>query len=278
LWMVSGPSNVLRVVSPVTRPQHVLRSRPLHAATPPLTPSSKAKSWLSYPQHFPGILLYFLSIHSHSDLTDPPPVAITFLQHTDGALPHYSNKTWTFARGATATIDRDLGFIDTHLFHDIIGTHVCHHLVSSIPFYHAQEATIAIRRVMGADYNSDHGSTRQSVLGKVFMGVPGFMHAFWENMRHCKFVEESVEGSGVWFFRNLHGVGQEPRDLTGGKAVAIRDSVEKDAVLAAVMAATATATAAAASGMSSSRNMNAKRRLSHGLSASVPATLPLLAE
>ena len=133
-------------------------------------------------------------------------VAITYLQHTDGSLPHYENSQWTFARGATATIDRDLGFIDTHLFHDIIGTHVCHHLVSSIPFYHAQEATIAIRKVMGRDYRSD-------------LKTP-FWKAFWQNQRNCKFVEESegCDGTGVLFFRNLHGKGTPPKRANGEHA------------------------------------------------------------
>jgi omega-6 fatty acid desaturase (delta-12 desaturase) len=197
-------------------------------------------------------------------------VAITFLQHTDGSLPHYSNSTWTFARGATATIDRDLGFIDTHLFHDIIGTHVCHHLVSTIPFYHAGEASIAIRKVMGGDYRADEnmGSTGSMGLGN-FMGVPAFMVAFWKNMRSCRFVEESVEGSGVYFFRNLHGKGAPPKDLTGGKAEEVKAVTEARERRGSV--------GAMSTAMSSSRNLNAKRRLSHGLQA-VPATLPLLSE
>lgn len=138
-------------------------------------------------------------------------VAITFLQHTDGSLPHYDNNTWTFARGATATIDRDLGFIDTHLFHDIIGTHVLHHLVSTIPFYHAGEASDAIRKVMGQHYRADRKT--------------GFMNAFWKNQRECQFVEESIEGSGVYFFRNLHGVGEPPKDLTEGKAQDVKANI-----------------------------------------------------
>ncbi|KAF3918548.1 hypothetical protein ABW21_db0208863 [Orbilia brochopaga] len=118
-------------------------------------------------------------------------VAITFLQHTDASLPHYDNKTWTFARGAAATIDRDLGFLDTHFFHNIIGTHVCHHLISSIPFYHAREASVYIRIVMGAHYKSD---TKTS-----------FWTAFWNNRRSCNFVEETkgTEGSGVFMYRKL---------------------------------------------------------------------------
>ncbi|KUJ19607.1 uncharacterized protein LY89DRAFT_613354 [Mollisia scopiformis] len=178
-------------------------------------------------------------------------VAITFLQHTDASMPHYDNKTWTFARGATATIDRDLGFIDTHLFHDIIGTHVCHHLVSTIPFYHAGEASIHIKRVMGKHYKADTKT--------------GFWTAFFRNQRSCKFVEETegAEGSGVYMYRNLYNREGEtkPQNLAG--------CVEKEhKEVKEVKSAMATA-------MSSSRNLDARRRLSHSAQL---ATLPMLAD
>jgi len=178
-------------------------------------------------------------------------VAITFLQHTDAAMPHYDNKTWTFARGATATIDRDLGFIDTHLFHDIIGTHVCHHLISTIPFYHAGEASKHIKRVMGKHYIAD-------------VKTP-FWTAFWKNQRTCKFVEETkgAEGSGVYMFRNLYNREGEtqPLALAPAPAVAEKETKEKSAM---------------ATAMSSSRNLDARRRLSQ--SAQLRANLPLLAD
>ncbi|KAG5456381.1 MAG: fatty acid desaturase, partial [Olpidium bornovanus] len=68
-----------------------------------------------------------------------PTVAITYLQHTDATLPHYTPEQWNFVRGAAATIDRDIGFIGRNLFHCIAETHVLHHYVSTIPFYHAEE-------------------------------------------------------------------------------------------------------------------------------------------
>jgi len=182
-------------------------------------------------------------------------VAITFLQHTDASMPHYNNKTWTFARGATATIDRDLGFIDTHLFHDIIGTHVCHHLVSTIPFYHAGEASIHIKKVMGTHYKADTKT--------------GFWTAFWKNQRTCKFVEETEgqEGSGIYFFRNLYNKpGQaKPRNLAGGEAKVVKEEKEEVKPISAM-----------ATAMSSSRNLDARRRLSQ--SAQLRANLPLLAD
>lgn len=166
-------------------------------------------------------------------------------------MPHYNNKTWTFARGATATIDRDLGFIDTHLFHDIIGTHVCHHLVSTIPFYKAGEASKHIKKVMGQHYKADTKTP--------------FWVAFWRNLRSCQFVEESegAEGSGVFMFRNLYAFpGQTPaRDLTDGA----KDNVKE----------TAKPIGSMATAMASSRNLDARRRLSH--SAQLHA-LPLLSE
>jgi len=47
-------------------------------------------------------------------------VLITYIQHTDPALPHYREGAWTFQRGAAATMDRDFGFIGQYLFHDIL--------------------------------------------------------------------------------------------------------------------------------------------------------------
>jgi omega-6 fatty acid desaturase (delta-12 desaturase) len=47
-------------------------------------------------------------------------VLITYIQHTDPALPHYREGAWNFQRGAAATMDRDFGFIGQHLFHDIL--------------------------------------------------------------------------------------------------------------------------------------------------------------
>lgn len=47
-------------------------------------------------------------------------VLITYLQHTDPALPHYRAGAWNFQRGAAATMDRDFGFIGQHMFHDIL--------------------------------------------------------------------------------------------------------------------------------------------------------------
>ncbi|KAI1638487.1 fatty acid desaturase [Biscogniauxia mediterranea] len=133
-------------------------------------------------------------------------VAITFLQHTDPSLPHYTSASWTYVRGAAATIDREFGFIGRQLLHGIIETHVLHHYVSTIPFYHADEATEAIKKVMGRHYRSD---TKD--------GSIGFLRAMWRSARMCQWVEPSEgakgEGKGVLFFRNSNGLGTKPMKM-----------------------------------------------------------------
>lgn len=130
-------------------------------------------------------------------------VAITFLQHTDPSLPHYTGDEWNFVRGAAATIDREMGFIGRHLLHGIIETHVLHHYVSSIPFYHADEASDAIRPVMGKHYRSDTEG-----------GPLGFIRALWRSGRMCQWVEHSEKAQGaakgILFFRNRNGLGTKP--------------------------------------------------------------------
>ncbi|KAL2890958.1 Delta(12) fatty acid desaturase [Ceratocystis lukuohia] len=130
-------------------------------------------------------------------------VAITFLQHTDPTLPHYTADSWNFVRGAAATIDREFGFIGHHILHHIIETHVLHHYISTIPFYKAQEATEAIKKVMGSHYRAD---TQDGALG--------FLRAMWTTTRWCQWVEPSLEAEGagneVLFFRNHNRLGTKP--------------------------------------------------------------------
>lgn len=57
-------------------------------------------------------------------------VAITYLHHTHPDVPKYEPEAWTFLKGATATIDRELGFGGKHLIHNIAEFHVIHHLFS----------------------------------------------------------------------------------------------------------------------------------------------------
>lgn len=121
-------------------------------------------------------------------------VFVTFLQHTDSSMPHYDAYAWNFVRGAAATIDRDFGFIDEHIFHRIIGTHVLHHYVSRIPQYNAREATEAIKKVMGKHYK--------------FNGENMWV-SLWKSARSCQFVEGD---NGIRMFRNTNGIGVKPND------------------------------------------------------------------
>lgn len=130
-------------------------------------------------------------------------VSITYLQHTDPTLPHYKPEAWNFVRGAACTIDRDFGFVGRHILHGIIETHVLHHYVSTIPFYNADEASDAIKEVMGDNYHSDAES-----------GWMGFFHALWKSSRICQWVEPSAgtkgENQAVLFYRNINGIGVPP--------------------------------------------------------------------
>ncbi|KKK20032.1 oleate delta-12 desaturase [Aspergillus ochraceoroseus] len=134
-------------------------------------------------------------------------VAITYLQHTDPTLPHYQPEYWNFARGAAATIDRDFGFVGRHILHGIIETHVLHHYVSTIPFYHADEASEAIQKVMGTHYRTE-----------AHTGWTGFFKAMWTSSRVCHWVEPSEgtkgENAGVLFYRNTNGIGIPPVKLS----------------------------------------------------------------
>jgi omega-6 fatty acid desaturase (delta-12 desaturase) len=131
-------------------------------------------------------------------------VALTYLHHADGSLPHYNPSIWTFTRGAASTIDRDFGFVGRHLFHKIIETHVLHHHISVIPHYHAEKASEALQGVMGRHYRKDES-------GK---GMWNFMKCYWRNAKSCSWVEasEGAQGKGkeMLFFRNRIGFGTRP--------------------------------------------------------------------
>lgn len=62
-----------------------------------------------------------------------PPVAITYLHHNHPDVPHFDAESWTYVKGALATVDRDFGFVGRHLFHGIIDKHVIHHLFPYVP-------------------------------------------------------------------------------------------------------------------------------------------------
>jgi len=104
-------------------------------------------------------------------------VLITYLQHTDACLPHYRGEEWNFLRGALCTVDRDYGVFLNYMFHNIGNTHICHHLFSYMPHYHAEEATEHIKKVIGSFYLQDSTPIAQ---------------ALWKSFTKCRFVEENA--------------------------------------------------------------------------------------
>lgn len=75
-------------------------------------------------------------------------VLYTKLHHTDHRVPHYGDKSFCYMRGALCTIDRKYSKLINHIHHNIGSTHVCHHINSKIPHYHAVEATEVLKKVL----------------------------------------------------------------------------------------------------------------------------------
>ncbi|KAF9587245.1 hypothetical protein IFM89_039536 [Coptis chinensis] len=115
-------------------------------------------------------------------------VLITYLQHTHPSLPHYDSSEWDWLRGALATCDRDYGVLNK-VFHNITDTHVAHHLFSTMPHYHAMEATKAVKPVLKEYYQFD--------------GTP-FYKAMWREAKECVYVEpdEGSHNKGVFWYGN----------------------------------------------------------------------------
>nr|QGR25671.1 fatty acid desaturase [Plukenetia volubilis] len=116
-------------------------------------------------------------------------VLITYLQHTHPSLPHYDSSEWDWLKGALATVDRDYGILNK-VFHNITDTHVAHHLFSTMPHYHAMEATQAIKPILGEYYQFDGTS---------------FIKAMWREAKECVYVEEDDgddKSNGVFWYKN----------------------------------------------------------------------------
>lgn len=113
-------------------------------------------------------------------------VTITLLQHTHPELPHYTDKEWDWLRGALATVDRSYGWLLNTLHHHIADTHVAHHLFSQMPHYHAQEATEALKPILGSYYKEDRRF---------------FLRAMWDDYTACRYVSPDVPGNGVLWQR-----------------------------------------------------------------------------
>lgn len=108
----------------------------------------------------------------------------TFLHHTDPAIPHYRSSSWNWLQGALTTVDRDYGFFWNTLHHNIGNTHVLHHLFSTIPHYHAKEATEAIKPILGEYY---------------YQNKKPIVSALWEAANQCRVVDDSPSQEVLWF-------------------------------------------------------------------------------
>ncbi|KAJ7111302.1 fatty acid desaturase-domain-containing protein [Mycena epipterygia] len=115
-------------------------------------------------------------------------IMITYLHHTDPAIPHFRRKAWNFQRGAAATVDRSfLGWQGNFFLHSVARYHVIHHFFPKMPFYHGKEATDALKAFIGDYYT--------------FSDKPVFK-ALWDNYNACQFVED--EGD-ILFYHDKKG-------------------------------------------------------------------------
>jgi omega-3 fatty acid desaturase (delta-15 desaturase) len=96
---------------------------------------------------------------------------VTYLHHTDAAVPWYRDGGWTFLEGALATVDRRYGPFE-RLHHDA-GCHVVHHLFPAVPHYHLRRAAAAVAPALGERYR--RATTPVHV-------------ALWNALRHCQVV------------------------------------------------------------------------------------------
>jgi omega-6 fatty acid desaturase (delta-12 desaturase) len=110
-------------------------------------------------------------------------VTITLLQHSHVDVPHYRGDEWTFIRGALATVDRSYGWVINNLQHNIMDSHVAHHLFSTMPHYNAIQATPYLREKLGVYYKRDDTN---------------FLFALYRAFRDCVFVEDAPAEVLVW--------------------------------------------------------------------------------
>ncbi|CAK9063386.1 Delta(12)-acyl-lipid-desaturase (Delta(12)-oleate desaturase) (PgFAD2) [Durusdinium trenchii] len=113
-------------------------------------------------------------------------VTYTWLQHTHEDLPHFGEDEWSWMRGTLCTLDRPYPWLIDEMHHHIGTTHVTHHVFSKMPHYHAQEATEAMKPVLGDLYQFDPTPIHKALI---------------ETGKRCHFVD-GVEGvqymKSVW--------------------------------------------------------------------------------
>jgi omega-6 fatty acid desaturase (delta-12 desaturase) len=141
-------------------------------------------AWASWTYGFGAVAVYYLMPYMWCNFWL---VLYTWMQHTDLTLPHYGDSEWTWVRGALCTIDRPYGIFD--FFHHRIGsTHVCHHLFSKVPCYHAKKATEHLKAFLEPRGLYNYDPTWWPI-------------AAWRVAMTCHYVE-GVEG--VQYYKTLH--------------------------------------------------------------------------
>lgn len=110
--------------------------------------------------------------------------SITFLQHTDQKVPHFSDKEWNWLRGALCTVDRPINSWMDNKLHHIHSHHVVHHLFSKLPSYHAAEATESLKTVCGDYYLEDKTN---------------FFLALWRNYSNCIALDADDNQDILWW-------------------------------------------------------------------------------
>lgn len=113
---------------------------------------------------------------------------VALLHHTHPLVPYYDSTEWDWLRGSLSTIDRNYGVLDT-VYYQSTNTHVAHHLFTTIPHYHALEATRAIKPILGEYYRYD---------GTLFY------KSLWSAIKDCVYVEEDEGGQnkGIYWYNN----------------------------------------------------------------------------
>ena len=111
-------------------------------------------------------------------------VLYTWLHHTHPDVPHFGFESFSFVRGALATIVRPYPWLIDHLHHHIGSTHVAHHLCSDVPHYRAVELREVLRPILGQYY--------------LFDPQP-FYAAVWQVANECHHVEGLT---GVQYYRH----------------------------------------------------------------------------
>uniref|UniRef100_A0A0R0EN07 Fatty acid desaturase domain-containing protein n=1 Tax=Glycine max TaxID=3847 RepID=A0A0R0EN07_SOYBN len=104
--------------------------------------------------------------------------------HSALLVPYFS---WKYSHrrhhSNTGSLERDEVFVPKQKS----STHVVHHLFSTMPHYHAMDATKAIKPILGEYYRFDE--------------TP-FVKAMWREARECIYVEPDTENKGVFWYNN----------------------------------------------------------------------------